>query len=237
MLRAGTVLAASVTGAVMVMSLVGCSGTAPRSGAPQESASASSSASGSTSGSTSASTSDDAETEPTAGGTTEPGADRNVGESATVEWSPKSGVDGQISIRLDKLESTSYKQTFAGWKLDEATQARAPYFVRVTIKNESSTDLGGYDVPLWGLDGEGNLVEAAAFKEPFKPCDVKTLPQKFGSDASVKACLVMLVPDQGQLVGVSFRPFEEFDPITWEGTPTPYAAPKASTSPSGSPTP
>lgn len=223
MLRPGSLVAASVMGAVMAISLMGCSGTAPRSNAPKASESASPSAS------TSAS--------PSAGATTGPGADRRLGESATVEWSPKEGVDGEISITIDKLESTTYKQSFAGWKLDEATMARAPYFVRATIKNEGKTDLGGYDVPLWGLDDQGNLVEAAAFKEPFKPCAVKTFPKKFAPDASADVCLVMLVPDQGKLEGVSFRPFEEFDPITWEGDLTPYAAPKASKSPSATSTP
>lgn len=226
MQRAGSVLAASVTGAVMVMSVMGCSGTAPRTNAPQRSESASASASVSPSASAS----------PSAGALTEPGADRMLGETATVEWAPKEGVDGKLSITVDKLESTSYKQTFSGWKLDEATLARAPYFVRATIKNDGKTDLGGYDAPLWGLDGEGNLVEAAAFKEPFKPCDGKTFPKPFAPGTSVKTCLVMLVPDQGKLVGVSFRPYEEFDPITWESDPTPYVAPKPSRSPSASPT-
>lgn len=229
MRRAGSLVAASVTGAVLAISLMGCSGTAPRSSAPAEPEGDAPSASASADGS--------ADAEPTEGATTEPGADRNLGETATVEWTPKAGVDGEVSITLKKIESTSYKQTFSGWKLDEATLSRAPYFVRATIKNESDTDLGGYDVPLWGLDGEGNLVEAAAFREPFKPCNLKTLPAKFGKGASVDACLVMLVPNQGKLVGASYRPFEEFDPITWESEPTPYAAPKASGSASGSPTP
>ncbi|MBC7274882.1 hypothetical protein [Nocardioides sp.] len=210
------------------MSLMGCSGTAPRTNAPKASESASASASASPSASASAS--------PTAGALTEPGADRRLGETATVEWTPKEGIDGKLSITVDKLESTSYKQTFSGWKLDEATLARAPYFVRATIENAGDTDLGGYDAPLWGLDDEGSLVEAAAFKEPFKPCAVKTLPKPFAPGASVDICLVMLVPDQGKLVGVSFRPYEEFDPITWQGDLTPYAAPKASRSPSASST-
>lgn len=226
MQRAGSVLAVSVTGAAMAMSLMGCSGTAPRTNAPKPSESASVSASASPS----------ASAEPSAGALTQPGADRRLGETATVEWSPKEGVDGELSITVTKLESTSYKQTFSGWKLDEATLARAPYFVRATIKNDGDTDLGGYDVPLWGLDDDGNLVEAAAFKEPFKPCDVKTFPKEFAPGASVNTCLVMLVPDQGKLVGVSFRPYEEFDPITWEADPVPYVAPKASGSPSASPT-
>ncbi|MFI5627126.1 hypothetical protein ACIA03_26955 [Nocardioides sp. NPDC051685] len=222
MQRAGSVLAASVTGAAIAMSLMGCSGTAPRTNPPKASESASASASSSPS----------ASVEPSPGALTEPGADRRLGETATVEWAPKEGVDGKLSITVAKLESTSYKQTFSGWKLDEATLERAPYFVRATIKNEGETDLGGYDVPLWGLDDEGNLVEAAAFKEPFKPCDPKTFPKPFAPGASVNVCLVMLVPDQGKLVGVSFRPYEEFDPITWESEPTPYVAPKPSRSPS-----
>lgn len=227
MQRAGSVLAATLTGAAMAMSVMGCSGTAPRTNAPKPSESASASASASPAASAS----------PSAGALTEPGADRRLGETATVEWAPKEGVDGKLSITVTKLESTSYKQTFSGWKLDEATLARAPYFVRATIKNDGDTDLGGYDVPLWGLDDEGNLVEAAAFKEPFKPCDGKTFPKPFAAGDSVNACLVMLVPDQGKLVGVSFRPYEEFDPITWESEPTPYVAPKPSGSPSASPTP
>jgi hypothetical protein len=229
MQREGSVLAASITGAAIAMSLMGCSGTAPRTNAPKASESASASASASPSVSAS----------PSPGALTEPGADRRLGETATVEWSPKEGVDGKLSITVAKLESTSYKQTFSGWKLDEATLERAPYFVRATIKNDGETDLGGYDVPLWGLDGEGNLVEAAAFKEPFKPCDPKTFPKPFAPGASVNVCLVMLVPDQGKLVGVSFRPYEEFDPITWESEPTPYVVPKPSrsASPSGSATP
>jgi hypothetical protein len=226
MQRAVSLRVASVTGVVMAMSLMGCSGTAPRTNAPKASESASASDSASPS----------ASAEPTPGAITEPGADRRLGETATVEWTPKEGVDGKISITVDKLESTSYKQTFKGWKLDEATLARAPYFVRATIENDGDTDLGGYDTPLWGLDNEGNLVEAAAFKEPFKPCAVKTLPKPFAPGASVDACLVMLVPDQGKLVGVSFRPYEEFDPITWESEPTPYVVPKPSRSPSASPT-
>ena len=221
MQRAGSVLAASVMGAVMAMSVMGCSGTAPRTNAPKASESASASPS--------------ASADPSPGALTEPGADRRLGESATVEWTPKEGVDGKLSITIVKLESTSYKQTFSGWKLDEATLARAPYFVRATIKNDGETDLGGYDAPLWGLDEDGNLVEAAAFKEPFKPCDVKTFPKPFAPGASVNVCLVMLVPNQGKLVGVSFRPYEEFDPITWESDPTPYVAPKPSGSPSASP--
>src|SRR5690606_7857011 len=103
----------------------------------------------------------------------------------------KEGVDGKITITIARLESTSYKQTFSGWKLDEATLERAPYFVRATVKNEGDTDLGGYDAPLWGLDDEGNLVEAAAFKESFKPCDGKAFPKPFAPGATAKVCLVM----------------------------------------------
>jgi hypothetical protein len=33
----------------------------------------------------------------------------------------------------------------------------------------------------------------------------------------VKVCLVFLAPKKGDLTAVSFRPTQEFDPITWTG--------------------
>jgi hypothetical protein len=34
----------------------------------------------------------------------------------------------------------------------------------------------------------------------------------------MKACLVFLSPKKGDLTAVSFRPTQEYDPITWTGT-------------------
>lgn len=150
------------------------------------------------------------------------GTKLSPGSPATVTWSPRQNVTGTLRITVTQLQSTSYAQTFSGWKLDAATRERAPYFVRATLTNLGDTDLGGNGVPLYGLDDADNLVEASSFASAFPPCQPGRLPAKFPKGASTSVCLVVLVPDHGKLVGVSYRPTEKVEPITWTGTPEPY---------------
>lgn len=168
----------------------------------------------------------------TTGHTTPPGTELQLRQPAIVDWSPKAGVVGKLAISVDAMQTTTFKQAFSGWKLDSQLQSRAPYFVRATVRNAGGTDLGGNDVPLWGLDADNNLVEPAAFTEAFKPCEPKTLPTPFPPGTSMQVCLVVLVPDQGRLEGVSYRPNEDFAPITWKGDLSAYTP---SPTPSGSP--
>ena len=42
----------------------------------------------------------------------------------------------------------------------------------------------------------------------------------------MNTCLVYLSPKRGALESVSYRPSQEFNPITWTGTITKPAAPK-----------
>ncbi|MEO5711836.1 MAG: hypothetical protein ABIQ59_18655, partial [Nocardioidaceae bacterium] len=65
------------------------------------------------------------------------------------------------------------------------------------------------------------------FTTSFKPCPSKSLPKKFPAGASLSTCLVFLSPDRGTLESVSYRPSQEFNPITWTGDlSTPKPAPK-----------
>jgi len=163
--------------------------------------------------------------------TTDPGTDLKLKQAATFEWTAKQGVTGLLRVKVTSLESTTYKQTFSGWKIPDEYKARAPYFVRAKVTNVGKARLGGYDVPLYGLDSDDNLVEATSFGSDFSACQPKTLPKKFGPGKSADVCLVILTPDKNALVGVSYRPDEKFDPITWTGKVVPYApakkAPKA----------
>lgn len=149
-----------------------------------------------------------------------------LGQKATVEWSPKQTVKGVLAITVTQLQSTSYQQTFSGWNLPADTKTKAPYFVRATVTNAGTTDLGGYAVPLYGVDDAHNLLEASTFGSAFTPCQPGSLPKRFAPGASVKVCLVYLVPDRGRLAGVSFRPAEDYDPVTWTGKVQRYTLPK-----------
>ena len=174
---------------------------------------------------------------------TAPGKALQVGQTATVAWQPTQKLVGVLDLTVTGLYSTTFEKSFKGWELDETTKADAPYFVTATVRNAGQSDLGGQAVPLYGSAASGALVEASTFATDFKPCHPGVLPTPFPAGASAHVCLVYLVPSAGVLDGVSFRPTQAFDPITWSGAVTPLpkggisagAGPSESGSPSSSP--
>lgn len=144
------------------------------------------------------------------------GSELVLGDKATVAYEPRQGEVAALDLKVTAIEKASFK-LFVGWKLSPATMKTTPYFVHAAVENVGDTDLGGRDVPLYGVDGDNKLIEASTFASDFKPCPSETLPKKFGNGDSVKTCLVYLAPDKGELTATSFRPTEEFDPIVWTG--------------------
>jgi hypothetical protein len=145
------------------------------------------------------------------------GSQLQVGDSATVAYELRQDVVGVLDIKVTRLEKTSFKKSFVGWELDPAQKKSNPYFVRVTLTNRGDTNLGGKKIPLYIVDGDNTLVEATTFASSFTPCQPGTFPAKFKTGATLKACLVFLSPKKGDLTAVSFRPTQDFDPITWSG--------------------
>lgn len=145
------------------------------------------------------------------------GSELEVGDHAVVAYEPRQEQVGVLDIQVTRLEKTTFKESFAGWKLDEATQKTNPYFVRAAVKNVGESDLGGRTVPLYIVDGNNTLIESSTFASSFKPCPSTPFPDVFKAGDKVAVCLVFLSPDRGDLTAVSFRPTQEFDPITWTG--------------------
>jgi hypothetical protein len=177
----------------------------------------SASAGASDSGSTSESASESSLPVPEGVELSSQGSQLQVDETATVAYELRQGVVGVLDIKVTRLEKTSFKKSFVGWDLDQSQQKSNPYFVRVTLTNRGDTDLGGKKVPLYIVDGTNTLVEATTFASAFPPCEPGVFPKKFKTGKKLKACLVFLSPKKGELTAVSFRPTQDFDPITWTG--------------------
>lgn len=148
---------------------------------------------------------------------TAPGSELSVGDTATVSYEPRQGLVGVLDIKVTRLERTSFRKSFVGWDLDNQTRNSTPYFVRAAVTNVGESNLGGRSVPLYIVDGKNRLLEATPFASSFKPCEPGSFPKKFRPGKTLKACLVYLAPDKGDLVAVSFRPTQDYDPITWTG--------------------
>lgn len=145
------------------------------------------------------------------------GSALEVGDTATVAYEVRQGVVAVLDITVTRLERTSFKESFVGWDIDADTKTKKPYFVRATVTNAGETDLGGRPVPLYIVDGSNTLVEATSFESKFKPCQPGVLPEAFPTGTTLDVCLVYLAPDKGDLTAVSFRPTQEYTPITWTG--------------------
>jgi hypothetical protein len=151
---------------------------------------------------------------------TELGSELELGETATVAWEPDQKTVGALDLTVTRMEKASFKQ-FVGWNITEEIRKYSPYFLHADVTNVGDTDLGGEQVPLYGVDGDNLLLEAWTFPSTFKPCPSEPLPAKFRPDDSTTTCLLVMAPDRGDLVAASFRPDEEFAPIVWTGDVTP----------------
>lgn len=155
---------------------------------------------------------------------TEQGSVLSVGDSATVAYEPRQGKVGALEITVTSMEKASF-DLFVGWEITPQIKKTAPYFVRARVTNVGDTDLGSKKgvepVPLYAVDDQNRLIESSIFSGSFKPCQSGVFPEKFRNGDSVKACMVYLTPDKGDLNAVSFRPTQEFNPIIWEGKVVP----------------
>ena len=213
---------AAVT-AVAALALAGCSsdaGSKDAAGGSSASASASSSPSPSS-------------TVPVPDGTTltDQGSKLSYGQTGTVIFEPSQGRGTVLQLTVKSVRQGSLDD-FKGFILDDSYKQKASYYyATVSVKNVGEGDVGGVGVPLWGVNAANTLLPAVNFTTSFKPCPTKPLPKSFPKGASLSTCLVYLSPDKGKLVSVSYRPSQEFNPITWTGDiatpkPTPTKKPK-----------
>jgi hypothetical protein len=147
---------------------------------------------------------------------TEPGTELAFGDSATVAYENKD-QGTVLMLRVDSAVQGSLDD-FAGFDLDDPLKKQGNYYyVRVMVKNSGKDTIGDVPVPLWGISGENTLLQPVVFKSSFAKCPTEPLPAKFAPKDTFKTCLVFLSPDKGKLLGVSYRPTEQFVPIEWRG--------------------
>ena len=149
---------------------------------------------------------------------TDQGSKLSFGDSARVIFEPSKNRGSVLQLTVRKVQQGTLKD-FTGFILDDAYKKRASYYyASVDVKNVGESNVGGVPVPLWGVNDTNTLLPAVNFTTSFKKCPSKPLPRAFGPGQSLSTCLVYLAPNHGKLVGVSYRPSQEYNPITWSGT-------------------
>ncbi|HEU4568113.1 MAG TPA: hypothetical protein VFR99_08765 [Marmoricola sp.] len=147
---------------------------------------------------------------------TAPGTDLSFGQAATVAYEPNSKRNSVLRLTVTGVQRARISDLSA-YVLDKRTRRSTPYYVHVTVHNAGKGDVGSTDVPLWLVDKDNTLIHASGFTNRFSACPSTALPKKFGPDASMKTCLLYLVPDHGRFDAISYRPLQAYEPITWSG--------------------
>lgn len=148
---------------------------------------------------------------------TDQGARLPFGRPASVvfESTRHRGTVLQLTVRRVQQGSLS---DFKGFILDDAYKRRASYYyATVAVRNIGTGTVGGVPVPLWGVNATNTLLPAVDFTTRFARCPSATLPARFPPGASLSTCLVYLSPNRGALTSVSYRPSQQYNPITWTG--------------------
>lgn len=158
---------------------------------------------------------------------TEPGTTLDFGDPAVIAWEPRIDETAILRVTVDRVERTTFKQSFQGWVVTDQMKGQTPLFVQVKIANAGKDRLGGEQVPLTVVDDKGIHVQPTiAQEEVFKPCPGGTLPRKFKPDDKTAMCLLYLLNPGRTFTSVSFQPVDAelrpvADAISWTGEVTP----------------
>ena len=150
------------------------------------------------------------------------GTELDFGEPATVAYEPNTKRSTVLSLSVASVQAGRISD-FAAYQLDAATKKSRPYYVRFSVKNVGTGDVSSTAVPLLAVDERNTLIQPSSFNNTFTKCPSKPLPAGFTEGKTFSGCLAYLVPDRGELVEMSFRPLQAFEPITWKGTIKPPA--------------
>ena len=158
---------------------------------------------------------------------TDQGSKLSFGKSARVLFETTHGRGTVLGVTVTSVRKGALED-FKGFILDDPYKRKASYYyAQVVVKNAGDSDVGGVPVPLWGVNGSNTLLPAVSFTTRFPRCQSRPLPAKFGPGDVLRTCLVYLSPNKGSLVAVSYRPSQDYNPITWTGTIQKPATPKA----------
>ena len=158
---------------------------------------------------------------------TAPGTALQLGETGTVAWRPRQDRVVALDLTVDRIDKTSFKESFQGWVVTKEMKGQIPYFVRVKAKNVSDADAGGLLVPLYAQVDTTSMYEPLSFKEQqFEPCPGGVLPAKLMPGDTADLCFVYLLPEGAQLDSAAFDLVGELEPVTWTGKITAIEKPK-----------
>jgi hypothetical protein len=159
---------------------------------------------------------------------TEPGTELPLGAEGVIAWEPRQDRVVAAGVTVRRIERTSFQESFPGWKVDDVTAARTPYFVRLTVTNPAAMQLSGVRPQLWGADDGGTLEAPNFYDEQQLPSCSGTagLPATLDAGTPYDLCQVYFIAPGRTLQSITFQPPGDVEPITWAGEISKVEKPK-----------
>jgi hypothetical protein len=211
-----------VAGIGLALGLCGCGSGASHNGS-SKSAPATSSTAASTSSAAAAPVSSSGSA--SSGGTTPPGTKLATGTSALVNYKPGTEANSPTyRLRVAVLSIQRAPQAdFDGVELEKAQRNQTPYYVKLSVRNEGSGDVGADEgdptVGFQAFDERGAQVQELTLLGRFRPCESATTPKPFGKGVTEQSCVVYMVGKGGSVAqvrwtGAGGEAYSE-NPIVW----------------------
>jgi hypothetical protein len=155
----------------------------------------------------------------TADGMTVPGTVLELGQPATVEYTPISADPGaepisQIEVAVTRVKAGSIRE-LAQFTLPDRAKSAGVYYVDASVENVGDGNLSGDRLVLYGKVSDTLVVPPVTFGSTFGKCNYQPFPKKFTNGAKAQVCMVMLAPDKGMISEIQWRAPDDAEPISW----------------------
>ena len=156
----------------------------------------------------------------------EPGTSLSLGDQATIAWRPRQDTVVALDLTIERIDRTTFNESFGGWVVRPEMKSQVPYFVQVRATNVGEEAVGGLLVPLYGYSAAEKMYEPLDFREePFDPCPGGSLPEKLRPGKKTDLCFVYLLPKDEELAAAAFDLGGDLPPVTWTGPITQIGPP------------
>jgi hypothetical protein len=152
------------------------------------------------------------------------GTELALGDKAVVPFRA-GGEEGLVGVTITKIDKGAAAD-LAPLQLGARADGYVPYYVRITVTNETGGDWGGTSlVSLQGLLTDGTEA-GGVYSVPgsFAPCAKGSAGDDFvAAGASYETCTLALAPEPAEVTGVAYE-VDTYDDAAPDGAQADYAA-------------
>lgn len=143
------------------------------------------------------------------------GSTLEVGQPGSVVYRVGDRAASAITVTVDEVATGNIKKDFTFFSLDDAAKASTAHYVRLTVRNEGPSGLGGVTIPILAHTASNTVFPPSEFVGTFPPCPNPTLPKSFLAGSEADLCLVFMLPKGENLRTIDLQTGSEVDALHW----------------------